>query len=759
MAKLTEIESNHPLLKLQRRWQMQHLLRLVVLSLLPAVALLFVLLLWLPLAMSGAFAVAAGLAVFAILFLQKPPKQITPARTAAWLNQQHPRLQHSAGLLLQQPQQLSLPARLQRQRIGQEVSTIAEKQQPPVNLMMPFTILCLLMLAGALMLRVWQPTAEAVNPFGASLPANVPDSVKRQVEQVKRALPQLQEARVRLAPPSYTRQAARFYELSDLQAPENSRITWQLSFNNAVNKVFLADQQNDTLHFEKTSRGAWTAQLQAQKQLFYRIGYATATDTAFSPFLKITVQPDEPPRLRILQPEQYLLEQEGQSFQVSVEAADDYGMEDLYLSLTISRGSGENVSFREEKRWIEIAAGAKEAATKLQLDPKALGMQPGDELYYRLEAHDNKPPRGQHRRSNSWYYQWKDTTQAVSMMSSGLAMDIEPEYFRSQRQIIIDTEKLISTQKSTPQQEWEKKNQNLAIDQKLLRLRYGKFLGEEFVSDAGGAPAGNAEEHPGDGHEEGHDDEEQTEEHDSAEYGNERHEHALAGHEEPAGASPAAGLVEMFGHAHDTEEGATFYEERIKVKLKAALAEMWEAEKYLRLSQPQQALPYEYRALKIIKEVQQSTRIYVERVGLDLPTLIPAEHRLKGEQEAIKPENRSLQKTAADTLGASRQLLSRLSFWEKGLSLSAAEQQLARQASREVARLLVIGGPYMDYFYLLNTLNSLQENSVPSVSDVRKAEQGLFLLLPKQSLPTARPQLLHHQHQQFLEAASTSVHD
>jgi hypothetical protein len=755
MAEPTEIESKHPLLKLQQRWQLQHLLRLVLLSLVPASALLFVLLLWLPVLQAAAFAVALWAGAFALLFLLKPLKRITLARTAAWLDEQHSVLQHSSGLLLQQHRQLSLPARIQRQRIEQEVAAIAEKQQPPVTLMMPLAMLGLVILAGTLLLRVSQPSVDIANPFSASMPANIPDSVKQQVEEVKRALPQLQEAKVRLAPPAYTRQAASYHELSDVQVPEDSRITWQLSFNNAVNQVFLTDQQNNTLRFQKTSRGAWTAQLVAQKPVFYRIGYATATDTAFSPFLKINVQPDEPPRVRILLPEQYLLEQEGEAFSVSVEAADDYGIEDLYLSLTISRGSGENVSFREEKKWIDKATGAKEAAAKLQLNPRALGMQPGDELYYRLEAHDNKPPRGQHRRSNSWYYQWKDTAAAVSMMSSGLAMDIEPEYFRSQRQIIIDTEKLISTQKSTPQEAWEKKNQNLAIDQKLLRLRYGKFLGEEFVSDAGGAPASHEEEY-----EEGHEDEDHAHGNgDETEYGNERHEHALAGHEEPAGASPAAGLVEMFGHAHDTEEGATFYEERIKIKLKAALAEMWEAEKYLRLSQPQQALPYEYRALKIIKDVQQSTRIYVERVGLELPSLIPAEHRLKGEQEAINPDNRSHQKSAADTLAASRQLLVRLSFWEKGVRLSAAEQQLSRQASREVARLLVLGGPYMDYFYLLNTLNSLQEDSVPSVSEVRKAAQGLFQLLPKQSRPTARPQLLHRQHQQFLEAASATLHD
>ncbi|AHM58331.1 hypothetical protein D770_00275 [Flammeovirgaceae bacterium 311] len=745
MAKPAKIEPVHPLLKLQRRWQWQHLLKLLLQALAPALAILFLLLLWLPLLPSVLFATAALIAIFVLLFRRKPLNRITPARTAAWLDKQHPELQHSSSLLLQQPEQLSLPARLQRRRIGELVTAFADRQRPPVHFATSLGILGLVFLAGMLLVRVWQPSVNVSSPFSASLPANLPDSVKDQIEEVQRALPELRSARVRLAPPHYTGQAARFHELSDLQAPENSSVTWQLTFNDAVKWVFLTDQHYDTLRFQKTSKGDWTTQLLAQRPVFYRIGYATATDTAFSPFIRISVQPDEPPRVSILAPEQYLLEQEGGAFTVSVEAADDYGLEDVYLSLTISRGSGENVSFREEKRWLKVATGAKEAAEQLRLDPKALGMQPGDELYYRLEAHDNKPPRGQHRRSNSWFYQWKDTAEAVSMMSSGLALDVEPEFFRSQRQIIIDTEKLISTQTSTQQEEWEKKNQNLAIDQKLLRLRYGKFLGEEFVSDAGGvATLQNEDDHE---HQEG-------EAHE-----NERHEHDVHGHEQPAGAAPAAGLVEMFGHAHDTEEGATFYEESIKVKLKAALAEMWEAEKFLRLSQPRQALPYEHRALKIIKEVQQSTQIYVERVGLDLPALIPQEHRLKGEQEAINPDNQFRRSSASDTLAASGKLVSRLSFWQKGTALTQAEQQLSRQASGEVARLLVLGGPYMQYFYLLNSLNSLQESSVPSVGDVRRVEQGLYKLLPKQALPTARPQFLHQQHRQFLETVSPGTND
>ncbi|MBW3544856.1 MAG: hypothetical protein KY428_04515, partial [Bacteroidetes bacterium] len=212
-------------------------------------------------------------------------------------------------------------------------------------------------------------------------------------------------------------------------------------------------------------------------------------------------------------------------------------------------------------------------------------------------------------------------------------------------------------------------------------------------------------------------------------------------------------------HAHDTEEGATFYEESIKVKLKAALSEMWEAEKFLRLSQPRQALPFEYRALRIIKEVQQSTRIYVERVGLELPPLIPQEHRLKGAQEKILPQNRQQQKLAQDTLAATRQLLARLSYWEDGVTLEAREQELLRQTGKEVARLLIAGGPYMKHFYLLNSLTSLQEAPVPQPSEVRKVQQCLMQLLPEQHAPASQLRLLGGPQKSFLEQLSFPASD
>jgi hypothetical protein len=68
--------------------------------------------------------------------------------------------------------------------------------------------------------------------------------------------------------------------------------------------------------------------------------------------------------------------------------------------------------------------------------------------------------------------------------------------------------------------------------------------------------------------------------------------------------------------------------------LKAALDEMWQSELNLRQGHPELALPYAYRALKFIKQVQQASRIYLARVGPELPP-IDESRRLGGDRAGL----------------------------------------------------------------------------------------------------------------------------
>jgi hypothetical protein len=76
-----------------------------------------------------------------------------------------------------------------------------------------------------------------------------------------------------------------------------------------------------------------------------------------------------------------------------------------------------------------------------------------------------------------------------------------------------------------------------------------------------------------------------------------------------------------FAHNHDDGEVATFFVQSVRAKLKAALTVMWDAELHLRLFDPEKSLPYQYTALKLLKEISNDSRIYVHRTGFDPPPL------------------------------------------------------------------------------------------------------------------------------------------
>ena len=74
---------------------------------------------------------------------------------------------------------------------------------------------------------------------------------------------------------------------------------------------------------------------------------------------------------------------------------------------------------------------------------------------------------------------------------------------------------------------------------------------------------------------------------------------------------------------------------------------MWQAELHLRQGEPRKALPFENRALDYIKQVQQSTRIYLARVGLELPP-VDESRRLSGERAGIRDPRGVLIEADAD---------------------------------------------------------------------------------------------------------------
>ncbi|WKK80768.2 hypothetical protein [Marivirga arenosa] len=317
-----------------------------------------------------------------------------------------------------------------------------------------------------------------------------------------------------------------------------------------------------------------------------------------------------------------------QTFSFNLKGEDDYGINSIDAVMTLSRGEGESVKFREMKASIMKSNHSLKAfQNKIKIPLDTFDLNPGDELYFYFEAKDNNPYRSQFTRTDVYFLSIEDTAEYESVEYEGFALTNEAEYFKSQRQIIIDTEALLEDKSSISQLEFEGRSNNIGADQKVLRLRYGVFLGEEFETTGGLGEIDHS------GHDHG-----QIE---SGEDEHEGHDHENeSGDEHSNFSNPIYNEtpeLAAYVHAHDESELSTFLDAEVKAKLKEALANMWEAELYLRTYKPKDALPYEYQALKLIKEVKRASRIYVQRLGFEPPPIDEARKRLTGEMKDIKP--------------------------------------------------------------------------------------------------------------------------
>lgn len=453
------------------------------------------------------------------------------------------------------------------------------------------------------------------------------------------AAPVFQNARVTLVAPSYTGLSKQSSNDLNINAIIGSLANWEVTFDYHENlSVRLANSRGEELKFKnptkKSSGGFIYTDKIAGSGLYSIRAYWSDSLIYQSDFYRLEAIPDKAPVIEPLSKELYQYHHYKDKKEIVVQAkiSDDFSVNQAFIVATVARGSGENVKFREVKFPL-VPAHFKQAKFGKVIDLKALNFMPGDELYYYWAAVDNKQPEANFTKSDTYFIVYKDTTETDAMELAKVAVDIMPEYFRSQRQIIIDTKKLIAKKKKISPAEFKSSSNDLGFDQKVLRLRYGQYLGEEFESDVGGtALPDNGDilasfEHKSDASEE--DGFRQQKKRKEDEH---QHEESHGSEEEK---DPLVAILEQFGHSHDDEETATFYEESTKNMLKMALEQMWQSELHLRMYEPEKAIPYETKALEFLKSAQQKVRAYVKKSGFDPPPIKQKEKRLTGELKDV----------------------------------------------------------------------------------------------------------------------------
>jgi len=554
------------------------------------------------------------------------------------LNTRRADMDDSADLLFASPQGLSGLQTLQRARLQERLVHGAPMELRPAwsTKRSALSLLIAALVFAAIVL--WPAPKPAVQALDALSPAPAVAALPGQ--------PRLTEQALRVDPPAYTRLPPRSEPTLEARVPQASNLRWTLRFQPQPASATLVFHDGLRLPLRRQGED-WIAQRSLPKSALYRIEAAGAAPAQSRRLYRLDVTPDRAPQLRVLEPDRSLtLMAQGQrAWPLVFEATDDYGLAPTaQLRITLAQGSGENITFREQRIALRGTGAATQKRYAQRLDLAALGFAVGDDLIVQLSVDDNRSPQPQSALSPSLILRWPADLGSEATGIEGMVKTTLPAYFRSQRQIIIDAEALIPQRRKLGADEFLKRSDAIGVDQRLLRLRYGQFLGEEAEGEPrlptnDEAPAAEGEHH---------DDEHGDKADATPAAPHDDHDHAP--NAAPAKFGEEGAVLEEYGHTHDHAEAATLLDPGTRKLLKAALDEMWQSELHLRQGEPKLALPYAYKALGFIKQVQQASRIYLARVGPELPP-IDESRRLGGDRKGLaRRDDALIAANAADPL-------------------------------------------------------------------------------------------------------------
>ncbi|HSP40685.1 MAG TPA: hypothetical protein VLN46_04570, partial [Gillisia sp.] len=654
-----------------------------------------------------------------IVTIRNKPWKLGLGYVRSYLDRNLDSLEYSSGLLLRPQEELTGLALLQQERTSLQLDEGIKRVKPDDGLLKAIFISAGLVLLGFIIhisgiTENFHPTPglPGENEIIVFKPA---DSIPPQISQ-----PILESQQVVISYPAYTGIGAVTTSNMNIKVLEGSRATWKLGFDSKVNSVIM--ESSGGSYPMKLSGDSYTRSTTLQNPGFYNFRFRDSIGAPYvSDLFSIEISKDQSPVIEVegLSPFISFDHDENKALSFSVNISDDFGIGEAVIIATVSKGTGESVKFREEQLNFDnpYNRGSKNIQLRKQINLDNLNMEPGDELYFYIRATDLKTPQPNISRSETYFAVVRDTASTGFGMESTLGVDLMPDYFRSQRQLIIDTEKLISQRPSLPKTDFNATSNDLGFDQKSLRLRYGQFMGDETegaISENGQMPERDDDEDPL---------AEFTHDHDGD------NEHNLVAHdpveeEEDEAHDP----LSEFLHDHGDPESATLFTDNLRSKIRQALDIMWDAELHLRLYEPEKSLPFQYRALALLQEIKNSARIYVHRIGYDPPP-IRDDVRLTGKIDEVGgfQKNEDLEKE--DPYLNMRRAVSRLEQLAAGnQNITAGDRRLFGLAANELA-ILAIDSPG-NFLNTLQELKWLTEERPASRRKLLEVQKGLFDALP-----------------------------
>ncbi|WP_031429189.1 hypothetical protein [Flavimarina sp. Hel_I_48] len=594
------VKAKQALVRFQHRWQFLLVLKYVLYALGPAI-FTFVL--------SSNFYISLSIFVFGIgaQLAYHKPWNLSLNSVSAYVDEKLSAVAFSSGLLLKTID-LSGLAQVQQQRVAEVLLTKIGTIRPKIGFLKPvftlFTFILLSVVAYQFGFSQVFSTEPCLAPIVNKISFKPIDS-----SSVESIPPILESQKIIISYPAYTNTAPFSSSSMEIKALEGSQVRWNLEFDQKVDRVSI--EFSGTRFPMKLQSSTYSFFKKVDNAEFYNFRFKDTLGAAYiSDLHSVEIIRDQPPVISLngLQPFVSFTFDQKKQLDFSAVLTDDFGIGSAYINATVSRGTGESVKFREEQ--IGFANPGKPGEKMWNIEKKinldSLKMEPGDELYFYVETSDLKTPKPNISRSETFFAVIKDTVSYEFAVEGTLGVDRMPDCFRSQRQLIIDTEKLIKSRSNLSEAEFNKKSNELGAEQSALRLKYGKFMGDENTG---------AEDHDHDGT-----------------------ENPLADYMHDHDGSNEHNLVENDGEQAKKDTTSTGkpdqFTQSLHSKMREALNEMWSSERHLRINEPSQSLPYQNRALNLLQEIKNSARIYVHRTGFDPPP-IKENARLTGDIKEV----------------------------------------------------------------------------------------------------------------------------
>ncbi|MDB5008324.1 MAG: hypothetical protein JWP45_2717, partial [Mucilaginibacter sp.] len=351
-----------------------------------AVAILLGSVLYYILGWQGWSALPVFVLTFAILSAIRQPWRITKVAVCNFLNVSYPELEESSELVIKPANTLNLLERLQCNKVEFALQQLPDH---PAGFTKRLKIAAILAIAAIVLSFV-------IAKIRFSLPASSGYFTGSSIQSSKNAppekvLPQIESVEIKITPPAYTGRPNRVQDKFIIQVEEASEINWIIHTNIDIKNAFLLFNEKEKLPLSNITndKKSWKAQKIITQPGFYQV----SIDGKLSDFYQIQVIKDGPPVIRIKTPRQYTHIDAGEALKVNLTAtlSDDYGITDALIYATVAKGSGEAVKFKEYK--INFATSFKQHDRQYSVQNlfnlPAFNMEPGDELYFYIEAEDN----------------------------------------------------------------------------------------------------------------------------------------------------------------------------------------------------------------------------------------------------------------------------------------------------------------------------------------------------------------------------------